>query len=163
MIEQAQFLISESLQEQKKLYAKNRRQSIFKLLDYYAGDNTAQYIEDRFTADAFKEIPVSEFNVTRRMIDRMSRIYTLGAIRNVNNNYDNMTINKSYKMKHIEKMTRLVGTIATQVVYNAEPKPSFNYNPVYYFDAFFDDDPFVPSAITYPLVQNVHDVSDTNK
>lgn len=163
MIEQAQYLISESLQEQKKLYAKNRRQAIFKLLDYYAGDNTAQYIEDRFTADAFKEIPVSEFNVTRRMIDRMSRIYTLGAIRNVNNKYDDMTVNKSYKMKHIEKMTRLVGTIATQVVYNAEPKPSFNYNPVYYFDAFFDNDPFIPSAITYPLVQNVHDISDTNK
>lgn len=47
-----------------------------------------------------------------------------------------MTLNKSYKMKHVEKMTRLVGTIATQIVYNEEPKPSFNYNPVYYFDAF---------------------------
>ena len=52
-------LIQESLKEQKQMYAKGRRDAIYKLLDYYAGDNTAQYIEDRFTADAFKEIPVS--------------------------------------------------------------------------------------------------------
>ena len=130
MIEQAQYLIAESLKEQKKLFAKNRRQAIYKLLDYYAGDNTAQYIEDRFSADAFKEIPVSEFNVTRRMIDRMSRIYTLGATRNVNKLYDDMVIRKSYKMKHIEKMTRLVGTVATQIAFNKEPKPEFKYNPV---------------------------------
>ena len=155
-------LIQESLKEQKQMYAKGRRDAIYKLLDYYAGDNTAQYIEDRFSADAFREIPVGEFNVTRRMIDRMSRIYTLGAQRNVNDRYDEMILNKPYKMKHMEKMTRLIGTIATQVVFKQLPKPHFNYNPVYYFDAFFEDDPFVPSAITYPMVQNVVDISDVN-
>lgn len=153
-------LIQESLKEQKQMYAKGRRDAIYKLLDYYAGDNTAQYIEDRFSADAFREIPVSEFNVTRRMIDRMSRIYTLGAQRNVSDRYDDMIHNKPFKMKHMEKMTRLIGTIATQVVFKQMPKPHFNYNPVYYFDAFFEDDPFVPSAITYPMVQNVVDVTD---
>ena len=153
-------LIQESLKEQKQMYAKGRRDAIYKLLDYYAGDNTAQYIEDRFSADAFREIPVSEFNVTRRMIDRMSRIYTLGAQRNVSDRYDDMIHNKPFKMKHMEKMTRLIGTIATQVVFKQTPKPHFNYNPVYYFDAFFEDDPFVPSAITYPMVQNVVDVTD---
>ena len=163
MIETAQILIQESLKDQKMLYAQDRRNAIYKLLDYYAGDNTAQYIEDRFSADAFREIPVSEFNVTRRMIDRMSRIYTLGATRNVNKTYDSMTMKKPHKMKHMEKMTRLIGTIATQVVFKQYPEPHFNYNPVYYFDAYFDQDPFVPYAITYPMVQNVHDVSDTKK
>ena len=158
MIETAQLLIQESLKDQKMLYAQDRRNSIYKLLDYYAGDNTAQYIEDRFSADAFREIPVSEFNVTRRMIDRMSRIYTLGATRNVNPAYDKMTIKKAHKMKHMEKMTRLIGTIATQVVFKQSPDPHFNYNPVYYFDAYFDQDPFTPYAITYPMVQNVHDI-----
>ena len=160
MTEQASYLIQESLKEQKMLYARNRREGIYKCLDYYAGDNTAQYIEDRFSTDAFQEIPVSEFNVTRRMIDRMSRIYTLGAERNVNAKYDSMIAKKPHKMKHVEKMTRLVGSIATQVVFKQSPKPHFNYNPVYYFDAFFEDDPFVPSAITYPMVQNVVDISD---
>ena len=46
MIETAQQLIQESLKEQKKLYARDRREAIYKLMDYYAGDNTAQYIED---------------------------------------------------------------------------------------------------------------------
>ena len=163
MTETAQMLIHESLKDQKMLYAQDRRNAIYKLLDYYAGDNTAQYIEDRFSADAFREIPVSEFNVTRRMIDRMSRIYTLGATRNVSDTYDDMTLKKPHKLKHMEKMTRLIGTIATQVVFKQSPKPHFNYNPVYYFDAYFDQDPFVPYAITYPMVQNVHDISDTDK
>ena len=163
MIESAQLLIQESLKEQKMLYAQDRRHSIYKLLDYYAGDNTAQYIEDRFSADAFREIPVSEFNVTRRMIDRMSRIYTLGATRNVNDIYSEMIHKKAHKMKHMEKMTRLIGTIATQVVFKRSPEPHFNYNPVYYFDAYFDQDPFVPYAITYPMVQNIHDISDSSK
>ena len=163
MTETAQMLIHESLKDQKMLYAQDRRNAIYKLLDYYAGDNTAQYIEDRFSADAFREIPVSEFNVTRRMIDRMSRIYTVGATRNVSDTYDDMTLKKPHKLKHMEKMTRLIGTIATQVVFKQTPKPHFNYNPVYYFDAYFDQDPFVPYAITYPMVQNVHDISDTDK
>ena len=163
MTETAQMLIHESLKDQKMLYAQDRRNAIYKLLDYYAVDNTAQYIEDRFSADAFREIPVSEFNVTRRMIDRMSRIYTLGATRNVSDTYDDMTLKKPHKLKHMEKMTRLIGTIATQVVFKQTPKPHFNYNPVYYFDAYFDQDPFVPYAITYPMVQNVHDISDTDK
>ena len=137
MIESAQLLIQESLKEQKMLYAQDRRHMIYKLLDYYAGDNTAQYIEDRFGADAFREIPVSEFNVTRRMIDRMSRIYTTGATRNVNDVYDSMIKNKPHKLKHMEKMTRLLGTIATQVVIKQSPDPHFNYNPVYFFDAYF--------------------------
>ena len=163
MTETAQMLIHESLKDQKMLYAQDRRNAIYKLLDYYAGDNTAQYIEDRFSADAFREIPVSEFNVTRRMIDRMSRINTLGATRNVSDTYDDMTLKKPHKLKHMEKMTRLIGTIATQVVFKQTPKPHLNYNPVYYFDAYFDQDPFVPYAITYPMVQNVHDISDTDK
>tara|TARA_R100001594_G_scaffold118642_1_gene153972 strand:- start:1458 stop:2795 length:1338 start_codon:yes stop_codon:yes gene_type:complete len=163
MIDQAIALIHESLKDQKKLFAKSRRDGIYKLLDYYAGDNTTQYIEDRFTTDAFKEVPLAEFNVTRRMIDRMSRIYTLGATRNVNQQYNNMTYRKAHKMKHIEKMTRLVGTVATQVVFKQSPEPEFTYNPVYYFDAFFDDDPFIPYAITYPMVQNVNDPTDVEK
>ena len=51
MIEQAQYLIAESLKEQKKLFAKNRRQAIYKLLDYYAGDNTCLL----YTSDAADE------------------------------------------------------------------------------------------------------------
>ena len=42
--------------------------------------------------------------------------------------------------------------------------PCFDYRPVYYFSAHFDDNnPFVPSAITYPILSGVDDPSVTEK
>jgi hypothetical protein len=73
-------------------------------------------------------------------------------------------------MKHVERMTRLVGTIATRVVWNdggsspADNKsPYFDYRPIYYFHVFFGDDPFVPMSISYPMLQPVEDSSQTPK
>jgi hypothetical protein len=67
-------------------------------------------------------------------------------------------------MKHVERMTRLVGTVATQVIYRDDlSKPCFDYRPVYYFDVHMDDNPFSPVAITYPILMNVNDVSSTAK
>ena len=60
-------------------------------------------------------------------------------------------------MKHSERMTRLVGTIANRVYWVGD---SFDYRPIYYFEAYFDDNPFQPSAITYPLLNNTSDLSD---
>ena len=43
----------------------------------------------------------------------MSRIYSLGASRTTNKqkDYDTLTRFKDFKMKHLEKMTRLLGTV----------------------------------------------------
>jgi hypothetical protein len=61
-------------------------------------------------------------------------------------------------------MTRLVGTVATQVIYRDDiAKPCFDYRPVYYFDVHMGDNPFSPQAITYPILMNVNDVSATEK
>ena len=156
-------IIKKSITDQKLLNAKSRRKMVWKYLDYYAGDNTVQYIKDRFAAKSFQEVPPSCFNFTKKFIDRISRIYTQGAIRNVNKEYDSLTYKKNFKMKHVEKMTRLIGTIATQIVYNESPYPHFNYVPIYYFDAFFGDDPYTPESIVYPLTMNVNDNSNTDK
>ena len=156
-------IIQRSITDQKLLNAKSRRKMVWKYLDYYAGDNTIQYIKNRFAAKAFQEVPPSCFNFTKKFIDRMSRIYNLGATRNVNKDYDSLTYKKNFKMKHIEKMTRLIGTIATQIVYSESPLPHFNYVPIYYFDAFFGDDPYTPEALIYPLTMNVNDPSNTDK
>ena len=65
----------------------------------------------------------------------MSRIYTVGASRSVNDSYASLTRKKDARMKHVERMTRLVGTVATQVIYRDDlSKPCFDYRPVYYFD-----------------------------
>jgi len=152
-------IITESISDLKLANAKKRAKHIEKLLDYYNGNNTKQYIEQMFSADAFSEIPPVESNITRKFINKMSRIYTIGANRNVNDKYDELTVLKSARMKHVERMTRLIGTIATRVVWNEGETPYFDYRPIYYFHVFFDDDPFVPSAITYPIIQPVEDSS----
>ena len=154
-------LLQEAIRELKLQNAKKRAKHIEKLLDYYNGNNTKQYISEMFSGQAFGEIPPVEANITRKFINKMSRIYTIGAIRNVNDKYDKLAILKSARMKHIERMTRLCGTIATRVVWNEGESPYFDYRPVYFFHVFFDDDPFVPSAITYPILQPVEDSSQS--
>ena len=135
-------LLQESIKELKLYNAKKRERHIEKLLDYYNGNNTKQYIEQMFSADAFSEIPPVESNITRKFINKMSRIYTIGANRNVNDKYDELTVLKPARMKHVERMTRLIGTIATRVVWNEGETPYFDYRPIYFFHVFFGDDPF---------------------
>ena len=111
-------LIKQSIKDMKYDNNQNRYKFIDKLLDYYQGDDTGKYIQNFFKASAFREIPLMSYNVTKRMIDKMSRIYTLGASRTLSekqNEYNSLTRFKDFKLKHIEKMTKLVGTIAVQV------------------------------------------------
>ena len=157
-------IIQESVKDYKLSIAKARRDEIRKLLDYYTGTETEKYIDDYFSAAAFQEIPLYNANFTRRFINKMSRIYTVGASRNVSDSYSSLTRKKDTKMKHIERMTRLVGSVATQVIYRDDlPQPCFDYRPVYYFDVHLGENPFVPEAITYPIMMNVSDVSATEK
>ena len=157
-------IIAESIKELKLASAQARRKEIYKLIDYYAGTETKKYIQGYFDADAFREIPVYGANFTKRFINKMSRIYNVGANRNVSSKYDDLTIKKDAKMKHIEKMTRLIGTVATQVIYRDDlDAPCFDYRPVYYFDVHMEENPFVPTAITYPILHNVNEVYDTRK
>ena len=157
-------IIAESIKDLKLHQAQSRRKEIYKLIDYYAGTETQKYIEPFFDADAFREIPVYSANFTKRFINKMSRIYNVGANRNVNPTYDALTVKKDARMKHIEKMTRLVGSVATQVIYRDDlDTPCFDYRPVYYFDVHMEDNPFIPKAITYPILHNVNDIHDTTK
>ena len=156
-------LIKESIKEIKLQNSKKRARHIEKLLDYYNGNNTMQYIQNMFSGQAFSEIPPVESNITRKFINKMSRIYTVGAIRNAGDKYNLMSKLKSTRMKHVERMTRLCGTIATRVVWNEADNPYFDYRPVYFFHVFFSDDPFVPSAITYPIIQATEDSSTAEK
>ena len=157
------YIIQDSIKELKLFNAKKRENHIEKLLDYYNGNDIASYISKMFSAAVFNEIPLAEVNITRRFINKMSRIYTIGANRNAGDRYNDLTILKPARMKHIERMTRLCGTIATRVVWNEGETPYYDYRPVYFFHVFFDNDPFVPSAITYPMLQPVEDTSLVQK
>ena len=154
-------IIQESIKDLKLSHAQHRRREIYKLIDYYSGTETQKYIDNYFDADAFREIPLYSANFTKRFINKMSRIYNVGANRNVGTRYDELTVRKDARMKHIEKMTRLIGTVATQVIFRDGDMPHFDYRPVYYFDVHMGDNPFVPQAITYPILHNVNEVYDT--
>ena len=155
-------IIADSIKEYKLAQSRARRREIYKLIDYYTGTETQKYIQGYFDADAFREISVYSANFTKRFINKMSRIYNVGANRNVNPTYDALTVKKDARMKHIEKMTRLVGSVATQVIYrNDLDTPCFDYRPVYYFDVHMGDNPFIPKAITYPILHNVNEIYDT--
>ena len=156
-------IIQESVKEFKQHQARARSDHLRKLIDYYCGSDTAKYISKYFDAKAFREVPCYEANFTKRFINKMSRIYTVGANRNVGNAYSNLTVMKDSRMKHIERMTRLIGSVATQVVFVDGDMPHFDYRPVYYFDVHLGDNPFKPEAITYPILMNSDDVSYADK
>ena len=160
MIEQ---LIKNKLTEAKLSNAHAKRNEIRKFLDYYSGTSTESYIKDFFTGEAFTEIPPSMTNFTRKFINKISRIYTLGAKRTVGNKtkaYDKLIPTKDVRMKHSERMTRLLGTIANRVFWH---DGKFDYRPIYYFETYFGDDPFKPEAIIYPLLNKTSDLSNTTK
>ena len=156
-------IIKNSVKEAKQYNQKMRRNWVRRMLDYYGGNNTEQYIDEYFNSSAFKEIPCYNANFTRRFINKMSRIYTVGAAYNMNNQYDSLTRMKAARMKHIERMTRLIGSVATQVVFVDGENPHFDYRPIYYFDVHLGNDPFRPEAIMYPILGNVDDMSYVEK
>jgi len=160
-------IIQDLLTENKLLSAQGRRKEIRKYLDYYSGTSTTQYISNYFDGEAFNEIPPYEANFTRKFINKISRIYTLGANRSLgsvslNKTYEKMTELKNVRMKHSERMTRLLGTIANRVFWD-EGRQILDYRPIYYFECYFDEDPFKPTAIIYPLMNKVYDLSDRTK
>ena len=159
----AEDIIKKSVEEAKLANQQRRRDWVRRMLNYYGGNATSQYIKKYFNSSAFQEIPCYNANFTRRFVNKMSRIYTVGANRNVNSAYNGLTVKKNARMKHIERMTRLMGTVATQVIYKEyNGMPYFDYRPIYYFDVSLKD-PFTPNAIVYPLLMQPEDVSNVDK
>ena len=161
MVLTAKEIIQDSLTHFKEEQAKARREEVRKFLDYYSGSLTDQYIEGYFKSDAFQEIPHYNTNIVKKFVNRMSKIYTIGAKRNVNDRYDNLTSVKNARMKQMERMTRLLGTCATYVMYD-EMEERFEYRPIYYFEPYFGDNPYRPQAIVYPMMHGHADLSDTD-
>ena len=91
-------LIKESVANAKLQQSKKRRRLVQKLLDYYSGSGTWQYIDKYYSQNSKNTTPFSNFNMTKRFIDRMARTYTLGATRNNGKEYEDLTIYKNFKI-----------------------------------------------------------------
>ena len=158
--------IKDSIQLAKLENSRQRRREVEELLNFYTGTNTEMYIQDFFSPDIYSDIPIYKMNITRKFIDKMSRVYVPKAIRKFSGQenplYSSLTPNKNVRMKHVERMTNLLGTPALRIAWNNkdEDKPSFEYQLVYYFDAFFEEfNPYEPKAIIYPVLNPTYDVS----
>ena len=159
----AKGLINDSIKNQKLDIHKRRQRWINKMLDYYEGENMAGYIANRFKIEAFKEVPPLFINFTHRFINKMARIYRTGAVRNVSSQYNDITQFKNVKLKHIERVAKLLGTVACRIVYNPT-KGRMDYHPIYFYHPFMsDDDPLNPIAIAYPIDNLVDDIGSTQK
>ena len=66
-------IIQESVKDYKLRIAQARRDEIRKLLDYYTGTETEKYIDDYFSADAFRYFFLNRFPIRQRELGVISR------------------------------------------------------------------------------------------
>ena len=59
----AKDIINSSITNAKQYQEKLRRDHIGKMLDYYSGKYTDQYIKKRFAAKVWQEVPIVNFNI----------------------------------------------------------------------------------------------------
>ena len=160
----AEDLIKESIKDFKLDQNRKRRHHVEKMINYYMGQHTDQNIANYFSADTFREVPLYRINVTKKFIDKLAGVYRNAPRRKVgglydNPRYENIVYKKNLRLKHIERMTRLLDVIALNVSFDEESQ-KIHYQPIYYFDAFFDElNPKKPIAIVYPMLQPTDDVS----
>ena len=80
----AEDIIKQSIEDSKLQKSRERRKHIEKLLDYYTGANTWNYIAgskgNYFDSASFNEVPPYQMNLTKKFIDKKSRIYTLSPV-----------------------------------------------------------------------------------
>jgi len=169
----AEEIIKQSIQDQKLDRSRARRKYVEKLLNYYTGTNTEEYIAGKygnyFDSASFSEVPAYSMNLAKKFIDKKSRIYTLSPNRDLGNKsatneYSELTKLKDLRMKHVERMTNLLDTPAVRIIWqDEEDKPRLDYRLVYYYDAYFSpQNPYEPHAIIYPILNPTSDPSYTS-
>ncbi len=142
------------IQESLKKYKADIIDRFFKertmAVDYYTYDNTAKYIEDKFTGSINNEVDIYTTKMTKRLIDRISLVYKNTPNRTLESDrYPQLIGQKDYKLKKIERIHNLLGTIAVRIKWNGD---NFDYDPLLEFEPIFSDDDYInPIGIVYCL------------
>ena len=131
-------------------------------IDYYQFNNTRQYIKKYFSGTLQTEIPLYAVNMTKRLIDRISLVYKNPPERMLEDErYLDLTEDKNFTLKRIERIHNLLGTIALQVIWN---DGKFNYVPRLEFEPIFDaDDQMNPIGIVYPAQKTTDSIYQTQE
>ena len=153
-------IVEESIRQLKW----NNQSKIFdardEALDYYTYNNTSKYIDQFFSGTLQQEIPIYNVNLTKKLINRVSLVYKNPPIRNVENEaYYELTADKDWKLKSLERIHNLLGTTAVHICWE---DGKFVYHPVINFVPVMDPyDPLKPVGITYPLNKATGDWRNT--
>jgi len=131
-------------------------------LDFYTYNNTAKYIDQYFSGTLQQEIPIYCVNLTKKLINRISLVYKNPPIREVEHEaYYDLTQDKDWKLKNLERIHNLLGTMAVHIVWE---DGKFRYNPVINFVPVMDPyNPLKPVGITYPLNKATADWRNTEE
>ena len=119
-------------------------------IDYYTYSNTERFIRKYFKGSLLKEIPLYTQNFTQRLINRVSMVYKNAPIREVGNDaYVDFIGKKDYELKRVERLHRLLGTLAVIITPNKDEK--LTYKPLINFLPFFNEGDDTPVGITYRI------------
>ena len=141
-------LVKESRIKSQQGYKDRWRNNRNKALSYYSG-NTNKYTKKYFSETTLDKIPISNLNVTKRIVDRISMVYMQDPIREVSNErYFDYINGKNEKMQRAEKMTNLLELILIKPTWR---NGKIEYDLIFDFEPIFGDDPLNPIGICYPL------------
>ena len=125
---------------------------------FYDGRNepyTRNYFSDRL----LNKVPISNVNITKRIIDRISLVYMKPPIREYSNeNVPSMFEEKDFKMQRAERMTNLLEHILIKPTWR---DGFIDYDIIMDFEPIFGDDPLRPIGFTYPLAIKSSVMDDT--
>jgi len=149
-----------------------RRSDQQRLWRYYKGQ-TERDTSDYFDPKTLVEVPVSNNNITKRVINRISMVNMVPPVRTLvtednephdrQGDYKRVTKMKSQKMKRAERYCNLFELTAVHLRWIPPESPDeegfFMYQVIYDFEPEFDpNDPFTPIAVNYPIA-----IVDTDK
>ena len=155
-------VIKESIERLKSINQDQMFKERDKAIDYYLYNNTVQYINNYFPKRLKREMPLYTTNITKRIINRISLVYKDAPNRQVGSDvYFELIGNKDYKMKTIERIHNLLGTMLIQHIWldgKMQYRPVINYSPV-----FDKSDSLNPIAIIQLATKTVSDVRQTQE
>ena len=133
-----------------------------KLVDYYQYQSTEQYINKYFGGSLQQEIPLYTTNITKKIINRISMVYKDNPIRMYNNEQNDditdLMLRKNYKLKGMERIHNLVGTMLVHVLWN-EAEEKLEYRPVLEYEVTLNpDNPMEIMSVLYPMQKTSDDI-----
>lgn len=119
-----------------------------KALKYYNG-NVNEFTKLKLSDNMIRNITLPNNNITKRIVDRISLVYIEDATRKVDSDvYQAAIKNKDAHLLIAERRTNLLNLIALKISWRHD---AFQYDTLEVFHPEFDDDPLVPTAISFPL------------